>query len=137
MGAIIKLAPVTLRMPKIDNGISGCLARYSLYKKPASSTSAAPKVPNVEPLNQPQLGALLKAKTSSSRLLVINTAPGKSRVGRFSSLACTGTNLEIAAIINTPTGTLIKKFQRQPKYSVKKPPNSKPTAAPPVATSVQ
>ena len=66
-----------------------------------------------------------------------SAAPGTSSLVRVPPGAYAGTTRAITALITTPTGTLMKKFHRQPAYDVSTPPSSRPTAAPPVATADQ
>ena len=73
------LAPVIVRMRKIEKGTSGARERRSIATKAISRSAAATRVPIVCAEPQPASSASTRAKTSAERPAVIVTAPATSK----------------------------------------------------------
>ena len=116
----VTFAPATVRIRKIENGISGSLARASITRKPRISAAATIRRVMTQPEPQPWIGALETAYTSRAMPAVTVTAPAMSGlVTRSSRLSRTYRGASRKAI--TPTGMLMKKIHSQPAYFVSTP----------------
>ena len=129
-------APATVLIRKIENDMSGCVARVSRITKPTSMTTAAAKTPIVLVELQPQSFACVIPNTAVERPPVTSTAPRASKpCVRMSRLSPSSTGASASAVI--PTGMLRKKIHSQLRRSVKTPPSSTPAAAPNPPTAPQ
>jgi hypothetical protein len=100
------LAPVIVRMRKIEKGTSGARERRSMTTKAVSSSAEATSVPIVWAEAQPALSASSRAKTSVERPSVIVAAPATSKWRTSPSARVSAIRLGAIAAAAMPIGTL-------------------------------
>src|SRR5216683_912192 len=131
-----RFAATSVRLRTDEPGTSGDRVRASIRTKADSITTDAANSPSVDAEPQPTLLARLTAKTSRSRPPVTVTAPATSKPLLLRPfLTSTGRKIAAVAMRRTPTGTLMRKTQRQPGPSVSRPLAITPTDADNPATA--
>jgi len=112
------------------SGRSGCAARRCQSTNPTRSSTAITSMPHVSGESQPSVSALENPKTSPNRPPDTSSVPGMSSFGRGPTRGTCVTNSSAPTIAMMAMTTLMYRFHRQSKFSVRYPPSSRPTAPP-------
>src|SRR6185437_7256466 len=125
-----RFAATSVRLRTEEPGTSGDRDRDSIHPKADSSAADAASSPSAGPEPQPNSVPRLTPYTSRSRPPVTVTAPAMSKRSlRRRPRASPARKIAAIAMSAAPTGTLMKKIQRQPGPAVSRPLAITPTDA--------